>query len=162
MPPSAKNHQPKNGEGDLAGRRNPSKSQVLRILEDPHSLPLGAQSFDPFNTVPPRLKEQSHALIFFRKSQYEPTCSSISQLFKPACPSSQVLGVDHYMPCNADQYYYSPDHQVFRHTYTALQPRNQWLPSAFQDPVLMQATLFVAAMARSVIHGKPLKSDTLY
>jgi hypothetical protein len=49
--------------------------------------------------------------------------------------------------------YHSAVDQVFRHTRIALEPRNIWVPMAFQDPVLMQATILVGAMSQAVIRG---------
>ncbi|EPE28136.1 hypothetical protein GLAREA_04927 [Glarea lozoyensis ATCC 20868] len=107
-----------NEPGEVSYETEPPTTRILKILESIQRLPLGSEPFDPFNTTAARLKNQTHALVF----------------------------------------YYD---QVFRHTYTALQPRDQWLPTAFQDPVLMQATLFIAAMSRSVIRGELFISDKI-
>ncbi|KAG9236250.1 hypothetical protein BJ875DRAFT_235400 [Amylocarpus encephaloides] len=52
--------------------------------------------------------------------------------------------------------------KVFRHSYASPHPREKWLPFAFTDPLLLQATLFISAMSRAVLHGKTFGTDVLF
>lgn len=51
----------------------PTRARILKIIQSIQRFPLGNESFDPFNTTAARLKDQTHALVFYCKSPEGPS-----------------------------------------------------------------------------------------